>query len=128
MFNPILILVNDAWCFHPTMIHVSSLPLNFIKLSVMHAKLIFFMKGMVLSHLGRHFYSRFIPKGLPSFLWFDKILASFCIDLQVHKMKAVTCSTSTAVKYAPEEQSQMQYTEISLNHRKENLPIHMNQL
>ena len=84
----------------------------------MHAKLTFFMKGVALSHLGRHFYSRFIRKGLLSFLRFDKFLAAFYIDLQVHKMKALTCCTTTAIKYAPEEQSEMQYTEISSNHRK----------
>ena len=43
-------------------------------------------------------------------------------------MKAVTCATSTTVKYAPEEQSEMHYTKISSNLRKENLPIRMNQL
>jgi len=35
----------------------------------------------------------------------------------------VTCYTSTTFKCAPEEQSEMQYTEISSNLRKKNLPI-----
>ena len=83
---------------------------------------------MALSHSGRHFYSRFIRKGLLSFMRFDEILVAFRIDLQEHNMKAVTCSTSTAVKYAPKEQNEMHYTEIYPNLRKENLAIHMNQL
>ena len=94
----------------------------------MHAKLTFFMKGVALSHSGRHFYCRFIRKGLLFFVRFDEISAAFRIDLQVHKMKAVTCCTITVVKYAPEEQREIQYTEISSNHTKENLPICMNQL
>ena len=52
------------------------------------------------------------------FVQFDEILAAFHINLQVHKIKAVTCCTTTAIKYAPEEQNEMQYTEISSNLRK----------
>ena len=44
---------------------------------------------------------------------FDEISAVFRIDLPKHNMKAMTCDTSTAVKYAPEKQSEMHYTEIS---------------
>ena len=84
---------------------------------------LFFFKGVTLSHSGRHFYSRFIRKGLLSFLRFDEILAAFRIDLQEYNMKVVTYDTSTIVKYAPEEQSEIHYTEISSNLRKENLPI-----
>ena len=42
LFNPILILVIDAWCFHPTSIHVSRLLWHFIKLSIMNENLTFF--------------------------------------------------------------------------------------
>ena len=38
------------------------------------------------------------------------------------------CVTITTVKYAPEEQCEMQYTEISSNHSKDNLPLCMIQL
>jgi len=83
---------------------------------------------MALSHSGRHFYSRFIRKGLLSFMRFDEIFVAFRIDLQEHNMKAMTCARATAVEYALEEQSEMHYTKISSNLRKENLPICMNQL
>ena len=89
---------------------------------------LFFIKGVTLSHSERHFYSRFIHKGLLSFVRSDEISAAFHIDLQVHNMKAVTCATSIAVKYAPKEQSELHYTKVSSNLTKDNLPICMNQL
>ena len=54
LFNLILILAIDAWCFHPTSIHVSSI-LILIRLSHMHEHLTYFIKGVVISHLGRPF-------------------------------------------------------------------------
>ena len=55
LFSLIPILVTNVWCFHPTLIHVSPLLWHFIKLSDMHVNLTFFIKGVVLSHSGRHF-------------------------------------------------------------------------
>ena len=55
LFNTILILITNGWCFHPTLIHVSHLLRHLIKLSDMHENLTFFIKGMALSHSGRHF-------------------------------------------------------------------------
>ena len=74
------------------------------------------------------FYSWIIRTGKISFEWFDEISEAFRIGFQVHKMKAVNVWTITAVKYAPEEQCEMQYTEISSNHSKDNLPLRMIQL
>jgi len=55
LFNPILIHLSNAWCFHPTPIHVSPLLWHLIKLSDMQKASLFFIKGVALSHSGRYF-------------------------------------------------------------------------
>jgi len=91
VFNTILTLFSNAWCFHPSLIHVSHLLSHFFKLYNMHENLTFIIRGVALSHSTRLiFNSWFVRIGELFIVKFHKISAALRIGLQVRDMKAVT--------------------------------------
>ena len=105
IFNPLLILITYAWCFHPTLIHVSC-SVILAKLSHMHENLTFFIKQVWPYPIQEDIFNTwFIHTSYVRYIKFDEILTTFHIGLQVHKLK--WWDLLITIKYAPREQSNM---------------------